>query len=524
MRKLAAVGFTQLAEVGFGIDSAHSHERFDPIGLVEMGQLADKGELQVVDVREAAEQTEMAAGALPVPYRLLAEADLSKLDPERPTAVVCHTGVRAPLARLAAGAPRLQARAPRARRGHERLGHARGGRRRRGRGSRDEGRGARRRARRPRRRRSRASGWPRARRAGPASRARRWPRSAPRRARASRATAATCPAHGSALTTSTRRIGPSAGCTRSRLAAWSTPPMLPPSAAGAALNGYSTTPRSHSTRRLLENGYESGCIRPPSTMASPPSCSTIAWQCCAAPCGPLRSARAKTRRGVPSTRRERVEVVHHQIDADAAGARRVDHPVVPGRWRREPLGARRERPAELARRDDPPQLDVLGPEAQHEADDEQLAGALGRRDDRLGVLERERDRLLQQHVLARGECPLGGLAVLRGRQADVDDVDVVARERRVEVVGRLRSAQGGDARGALERARRDGDDPRPPGLRRPCARVRLAHEAAADDRDVDHPRPSAFRCAQARAIEAWTSASGGHGSPWNSISTESGPR
>ena len=77
VRKLAAVGFTQLAEVGFGIDSAHSHERFDPIGIVEMGQLADKGELQVVDVREAAEQTEMAAGALAVPYRLLAEADLS---------------------------------------------------------------------------------------------------------------------------------------------------------------------------------------------------------------------------------------------------------------------------------------------------------------------------------------------------------------------------------------------------------------------------------------------------------------
>jgi hydroxyacylglutathione hydrolase len=96
-RKLAAVGFTQLAEVGFGIDSAHAHARFEPIGLVEMGRLSDKGELQVIDLREASEQTEMAAGALAVPYRLLAEADLSSLDPERPTAVVCHTGVRAPL-------------------------------------------------------------------------------------------------------------------------------------------------------------------------------------------------------------------------------------------------------------------------------------------------------------------------------------------------------------------------------------------------------------------------------------------
>ena len=96
-RKLAAVGFTQLAEVGFGIDAAHAHVRFEPIGLVEMGQLADAGEIQVVDLREASEQTEMAAGAVPVPYRLLAEADLSTLDPERPTAVVCHTGVCSPL-------------------------------------------------------------------------------------------------------------------------------------------------------------------------------------------------------------------------------------------------------------------------------------------------------------------------------------------------------------------------------------------------------------------------------------------
>ena len=83
-RKLAAVGFTQLAEVGFGIDSAHAHARFEPVGLAEMGALADRGELQVVDVREASEQTELAAGALAVPYRLLAEADLSSLDPEKP--------------------------------------------------------------------------------------------------------------------------------------------------------------------------------------------------------------------------------------------------------------------------------------------------------------------------------------------------------------------------------------------------------------------------------------------------------
>ena len=57
----------------------------------------DKGELQVIDIREASEQTELAAGALAIPYRLLAGADLAKLDPERPTAVVCHTGTRSPI-------------------------------------------------------------------------------------------------------------------------------------------------------------------------------------------------------------------------------------------------------------------------------------------------------------------------------------------------------------------------------------------------------------------------------------------
>jgi hydroxyacylglutathione hydrolase len=97
-RKLAAVGFTQLAEIGFGLDSAHALERFEPIDLEQMGALAAKGELQVIDVREANEQSELAAGALAVPYRLLADADLAKLDPGRPTAVVCHTGVRAPIA------------------------------------------------------------------------------------------------------------------------------------------------------------------------------------------------------------------------------------------------------------------------------------------------------------------------------------------------------------------------------------------------------------------------------------------
>jgi hydroxyacylglutathione hydrolase len=98
VRKLAAVGFADLTEVGFGVDAAHALERFETIGLKDVARLAAAGELQVVDVREPAEQTQLAAAALAVPYRLLAGADLSALDLARPTAVVCHTGVRTPIA------------------------------------------------------------------------------------------------------------------------------------------------------------------------------------------------------------------------------------------------------------------------------------------------------------------------------------------------------------------------------------------------------------------------------------------
>ena len=49
-------------------------------------------------MREPSEQAALATGALAVPYRLLAEADLSSLDPAKPTAVVCQTGTRTPLA------------------------------------------------------------------------------------------------------------------------------------------------------------------------------------------------------------------------------------------------------------------------------------------------------------------------------------------------------------------------------------------------------------------------------------------
>jgi rhodanese-related sulfurtransferase len=52
----------------------------------------------VLDVREQDEQDEIVPGAVCVPYRDLADADLGALDPARPVATVCNSGVRAAVA------------------------------------------------------------------------------------------------------------------------------------------------------------------------------------------------------------------------------------------------------------------------------------------------------------------------------------------------------------------------------------------------------------------------------------------
>ena len=174
----------------FGIDGAHEHARFDPIGVVEMGQLSDKGELQVVDVREPGEQTELAAGALAVPYRLLAEADLSALDPARPTAVVCQTGTRSPLAASLLARRGFTHVRPVLGEGMNAWGTREAVAAAAAEAAADKAQVARRardaRSRPPRPLRWPASGSPPARRAAPSSPARRWPPSGPRRAPARR--------------------------------------------------------------------------------------------------------------------------------------------------------------------------------------------------------------------------------------------------------------------------------------------------------------------------------------------------
>ncbi len=49
-------------------------------------------------MREPDEQDVTVPGALCIPYRELADADLSALDPARPVATVCNSGVRASVA------------------------------------------------------------------------------------------------------------------------------------------------------------------------------------------------------------------------------------------------------------------------------------------------------------------------------------------------------------------------------------------------------------------------------------------
>ena len=90
--------------------------------------------------------------------------------------------------------------------------------------------------------------------------------------------------------------------------------------------------------------------------------------------GAVRAAVQRAREDAPRPAehaRERVEVVHHEVDADAAGARgSIIQSFQAGGGESRCALAASGRPSS-PERDDAPQLDVLGPEAQDEADDEQ---------------------------------------------------------------------------------------------------------------------------------------------------------
>jgi hydroxyacylglutathione hydrolase len=94
VRLLGAVGFSQLSLLEHGLPADAPLESF----RVLPASALDDAALQVLDVREPDEQDETVPGALCIPYRDLADADLSALDPARPVATVCNSGVRAAVA------------------------------------------------------------------------------------------------------------------------------------------------------------------------------------------------------------------------------------------------------------------------------------------------------------------------------------------------------------------------------------------------------------------------------------------
>ena len=93
---LGAVGFDQLVELARGPATPGLGEQAQ-LRPMDLDEVAGSG-LQILDVREPTEEPEPLDGAIQIPYRLLAGADLSGLDESRPVATVCGTGVRTSLA------------------------------------------------------------------------------------------------------------------------------------------------------------------------------------------------------------------------------------------------------------------------------------------------------------------------------------------------------------------------------------------------------------------------------------------
>ena len=228
----------------------------------------------------------------------------------------------------------------------------------------------------------------------------------------------------------------------------------------------------------------------PSARPLPRSCSVTQTTCCGAPCGPLRTARACTVRAGPEQRLELVEVVDHEVDRDAAGLRGVGVPVVPVGRRREAQRRHRLHRADGAAGSTSACSSWYSGQKRSTRPDQQRAAAPARRlEDRLGVLQRQRQRLLQQHVLAGGERALG---VLRGAAPS-------AGRRRPARRGRRRSRRSRSSvdvsaargrrhlRGLRPGARGDDLHPAAVALRRPGAGVGHPHEAAAEDGDAGHP-------------------------------------
>ena len=189
---------------------------------------------------------------------------------------------------------------------------------------------------------------------------------------------------------------------------------------------------------------------------------------------------------LPEEQVELVEVVNHEIDGRAAGLDRIADPVRPVGGEGEPVRGDLPHGADLSRGDAPLDLRVLGEETQHEPDHERPPALLGRRENRLPVLDGEGDRLLEQHVLSGGERSLGDLAVHGRRQADVDGVDLRVGEDSVQIGREPCAYRIGYLLRPLRRSRAHRLDSRPAGCDAEPAGVRRAHEPGAEYRQGDH--------------------------------------
>jgi hydroxyacylglutathione hydrolase len=107
-RGLRAVGVFDLA--GYVVDPRGADEALEPIDFDELEDLLERGEVEVLDVREADERDHgYIAGSRHVPYRLLPRL-YDGLGKEKPIVTICQTGSRAAIAASVLVARGIEAR------------------------------------------------------------------------------------------------------------------------------------------------------------------------------------------------------------------------------------------------------------------------------------------------------------------------------------------------------------------------------------------------------------------------------
>src|SRR4029453_8164382 len=109
--------------------------------------------------------------------------------------------------------------------------------------------------------------------------------------------------------------------------------------------------------------------------------------------------------------------------------------------RAEPPGRETEQAAMLARRYQRLDVSVLRQRTHQQADMQETPRAPGGTTHRLGVIEVERQRRLAEHVLARLQRRDHARAMDRTWQADIDCIDVAARDQDLPVADRLGAAE-----------------------------------------------------------------------------------